>query len=494
MPLDELLISTGVDSLIKLIRSKGKVELSEAAEELGTSPMALEDWARVLEEEGLIRIEYQLTKIYLVWIGKTEEEMGKIIEELRDKREVLTRDLESILERMSSKGKELDEIQREFEKIARLFDPKMESIRRRVDALKMLEKEREEMYAKRLSVLDKMKNELNTVGDMIALDEKRLSEIYDRLKQLDAQAEAVKPEIAKLEEIKGDVEKIEAKLVEKEIEIEGKMKEYKAWEEEIRKTIADSKAAEQSIERINKMRVEVENSLQELIERSKKIMESIKEQQKVYSDMGVIREKIGVLEEDMKKLEKMASEINDENKLALERVKTLVKVIDEQEIEYKSLMELKESGFLIPLQRYEADLANLKSRYSEELAEASNIEKAIKDDIEASKKGIEDELRIVGETMARFEDIVKKRDEIERMIQEMQEERKRITRQVALLSKEVELLEIIGKGEEGKRKGEEITQRIEQIKEDEIELERKREKLKEFIKNWVETGEEKSSS
>ena len=36
----------------------------------------IEDWARVLEEEGILRIEYRLTKIYLLWVKPTEEEIA----------------------------------------------------------------------------------------------------------------------------------------------------------------------------------------------------------------------------------------------------------------------------------------------------------------------------------------------------------------------------------------------------------------------------------
>ena len=56
MALDDLLISTGVDHLIKLVKEKQRVEIGAAAEELKLPLRTVEDWSHVLEEEGLVTI------------------------------------------------------------------------------------------------------------------------------------------------------------------------------------------------------------------------------------------------------------------------------------------------------------------------------------------------------------------------------------------------------------------------------------------------------
>jgi len=63
--IDEGMISTGVDSFLRLLNEKKRIELNDAAKELKLAPNQLKDWAMVLEENGVIKIDYQLTKIYL---------------------------------------------------------------------------------------------------------------------------------------------------------------------------------------------------------------------------------------------------------------------------------------------------------------------------------------------------------------------------------------------------------------------------------------------
>ena len=75
MGLDDLLISTGVDALIKLVRERGRVDIKVAASTLKLPLQTVEDWTRVLEGEGLIKIEYQLTNVILVWKAASGEEV-----------------------------------------------------------------------------------------------------------------------------------------------------------------------------------------------------------------------------------------------------------------------------------------------------------------------------------------------------------------------------------------------------------------------------------
>ncbi|MCH8875134.1 hypothetical protein IH824_20635 [candidate division KSB1 bacterium] len=67
-------IETGVDKLVKLINSKGKISSDDAAKELGVGNTIVMEWADFLEEEGIINVEYKFTKPFLVArkIGKKD--------------------------------------------------------------------------------------------------------------------------------------------------------------------------------------------------------------------------------------------------------------------------------------------------------------------------------------------------------------------------------------------------------------------------------------
>jgi DNA repair exonuclease SbcCD ATPase subunit len=84
MEFDEMLISTGVDALIKLVRDKGKIEMTMASRLLNIPLSTIEEWSHALESEGILKIEYQLTKVYLAWVtthtGAIDEKLSKIEE------------------------------------------------------------------------------------------------------------------------------------------------------------------------------------------------------------------------------------------------------------------------------------------------------------------------------------------------------------------------------------------------------------------------------
>lgn len=109
MEFDDLLITTGVDALVKLVKQNKKIELNECASLLNIDADTLEDWARVLEEEGIIRVEYRLAKIYLVWMEPTEEQIKEekekfkvektsLLQEIEKTRTVLPKEIEKVQE------------------------------------------------------------------------------------------------------------------------------------------------------------------------------------------------------------------------------------------------------------------------------------------------------------------------------------------------------------------------------------------------------------
>ena len=75
MDLDELLITTGVDALIKLIKEKKEIELIDAARILQISSQKVREWSQILEDEGILSIKYNLGKSTLVWVQPTNEEI-----------------------------------------------------------------------------------------------------------------------------------------------------------------------------------------------------------------------------------------------------------------------------------------------------------------------------------------------------------------------------------------------------------------------------------
>ena len=114
-----VLISTPVDRLIELLRARKRVELSEAAREIGTSTASLTEWVAALEKEGFVTTEYRLAKAYLVWGKTSSEEIERTQEEVVEKRDAIVRMGESLLQELEKKGKEIDRFHKEFINLAK---------------------------------------------------------------------------------------------------------------------------------------------------------------------------------------------------------------------------------------------------------------------------------------------------------------------------------------------------------------------------------------
>ncbi|MFN7991865.1 MAG: hypothetical protein U0R44_06960 [Candidatus Micrarchaeia archaeon] len=115
MEFDELLITTGVDALVRLAKEKQRIELEEASSILNIPQETIEDWARVLEEEGILKIEYRLTRIYLVWVKPTEEEVAEERQSFYEEKKSLESEVESFRQKVTGETGELENLGRSFD-------------------------------------------------------------------------------------------------------------------------------------------------------------------------------------------------------------------------------------------------------------------------------------------------------------------------------------------------------------------------------------------
>jgi len=74
-------VETNVDLLMDLLAEKNYISISEAAKKLNVSQDVVEEWARLLEEEGVLHIKYQFTKPYIQFIAPAVNESVKEVKQ-----------------------------------------------------------------------------------------------------------------------------------------------------------------------------------------------------------------------------------------------------------------------------------------------------------------------------------------------------------------------------------------------------------------------------
>ncbi len=73
---DDAIISTDVDNLVKILSKEKKIELNELARMANMPKGEVEKWLQILEEEGYIKLTYNLTRVYASWAGENESSIA----------------------------------------------------------------------------------------------------------------------------------------------------------------------------------------------------------------------------------------------------------------------------------------------------------------------------------------------------------------------------------------------------------------------------------
>jgi len=107
-------IETGVDKLVHIIKDKKKIEIGEAAKKLGVSKVVVEEWADFLEEEGLISIDYNLSKTFLVERKLTKKEVVTKTKEFHSNKDAFVRKIESSIHKLDKDTKGLTDLKEQF--------------------------------------------------------------------------------------------------------------------------------------------------------------------------------------------------------------------------------------------------------------------------------------------------------------------------------------------------------------------------------------------
>ncbi len=110
-------IETGVDKLVSLVQKYQKITLDDAAKELGVGTVVIQEWADFLEEQGVISVEYSLSKVWLKVKTLTKKEVETKVKEYDTKKESFIRKVESSLTGLDREFSGFDRIKDEFEKI-----------------------------------------------------------------------------------------------------------------------------------------------------------------------------------------------------------------------------------------------------------------------------------------------------------------------------------------------------------------------------------------
>ena len=373
MPLTTSVIETGVDKLVNLVNLKEKVSSADAAKELGVSTTVVMEWANFLEEEGIIKVEYKFTKPFLIARKLAKKDAQEKAKEFSGKREVFVRKAEVSLSFLEKESEKLKSLKEEFDRIKKELGIDLNSVKNELEELKNYEQlklslDRKVEEQKALSM-----NKLQEITQQILREKKKYQDMLSQIREEEKILEHDKIEAnsleeseelvrQKLDEVRGLIQKVEAKTKREEEDV-------KNVRDHIQNMEILAKAAEAKIEK--------ERSLIEpLVNQSQLQMEKIKELQET------IIEKIESKEKKFSKAKEASKKMKEFFKKKMGALDLIEKVNQDRNDLERELIELIRKAKSFQLSSKSRDVGT----------EIVDLEKKFKE-VDEKKKAFEQELK-----------------------------------------------------------------------------------------------------
>lgn len=376
MEIESSIIETGVDKLVNIVKERGRIALVDVAKELGVSPTVIQEWVDFLEEEGIISVEYKLTKPYLVERKLTKKEVEAKEKEFASKKEVFVRKAEVSLSFLEKQAEELKKVKNEFDKLKNELGLDLETVRNEFNELERYLQLKEELQKQVEEQKNETKSKIDELAQQVLREQKRYYELIADIKK-------ERGELSK--------EKAEAKSIEEsELVLNKKLMELKDTISLMEKKVLNENTAiknsELHIGRLNALINEVNEHVKEeksvvdsLIDKSKEqekrvfelqqhILKKISQNQKSISNTKDITKKV---EDFFKKKLTVATLVDKVNKDRDELEKSLIELIKKA----KSFQLTAKSGdigkHMIDLEKKFNDVNEKKNLFEKELKEVT---------------------------------------------------------------------------------------------------------------------------
>ncbi|MEM2963080.1 MAG: hypothetical protein QXW70_01210 [Candidatus Anstonellales archaeon] len=421
-------INTQIDILVEFLKSKKVVEVSEAASVCGLGIKDTERWLRVLEERGLIELEYLLTKTYVRWKGKKahvdhkENLVSQPHEKELEKEDTLSSpSLPQAFSQTESASPPLRKPKSRKKKkplslnlSANRLKEYIAEIEKEKKVLAKLHSEKEKIYEEvYLPIEKRMDTQLQTIAERLLEKEKTILFLQQRTMEIPETAQQMESYLEKIASIDIEARKVFQSLktqIEKLL-IEINQARYdttKKVEENERDLFgAESKLIDlvQLLEKSKEEQQKLRLTIQEATAQIRQNMEHLEAAQKTYDSIETITKNLSLrllpmrssLETQKQKIKELSEQINrlsHIDRTVVEYINEYSRRLDEferfaQESQkaYESLRESVETNFV---RRYIDELKEVSEKNLFEAISAQRTEEEINRQIEASKKRIAD--------------------------------------------------------------------------------------------------------
>ena len=170
-------IETGVDKLVRLVAKEKKIELSDAAKQLGVDTAVVQEWAEFLEEEGIAGLQYSLSKTFIVEKRLAKGDVERKDKEYENRREAFVRKVDSALKRLSDESAGFESIKKEYDSVKDHIGDRIDAVKEEIEQLRHYEELKRSIDQDVLKQRVEYQKNIDDIHTRLTAEEKRYQKI-----------------------------------------------------------------------------------------------------------------------------------------------------------------------------------------------------------------------------------------------------------------------------------------------------------------------------
>ena len=130
--------TTTIDALMELLKAKGKMDVNDIAGTLAIAPAIVESWAKVLESGGMVRISYEVGKMFVAPVQISAEQVKLVEEKVEVKRGLIEDRVAAQRSEIEKFANEINDLGTEVSSLERVYQQRMPAVQQMLSQINTL--------------------------------------------------------------------------------------------------------------------------------------------------------------------------------------------------------------------------------------------------------------------------------------------------------------------------------------------------------------------
>jgi chromosome segregation ATPase len=297
---ENVVIETGVDTLLNYLAENGDTTVSTISEDLGVSEDRIKQWAKALEDNDFVERTYSARKGMILQYTKENNEVAN--EKLEEVREDIEEETEKVQKEMKSRHGEIKETREQLKEMAEELEENREEenkVKQKLEELEELEDELQEKLEKQKQKEKKLHNDSIQLISRIDNALNRIDEAEEKADSFEKKGQELRKKMKALSKLENHTDTVD--------DLDRELEEFKQKESKTEGLFESFKSKVGSIFSNSKNTVNYENILDNSVE---DIKEELKDRDDLNTEKLLDTERNGKNRRTLKKY--MKRRIDDE--------------------------------------------------------------------------------------------------------------------------------------------------------------------------------------